>query len=614
MSKISASFVLGKASVQHGANVEHNNREFIAGNVDVKRISDNVTYVKQDVRDAYEELFGEAVKEYNAKQKQPCRRIKDYYEHISKGKREEAFYELVVQFGDSKTAPVGSENGETVKKMLDDYIKDFKKRNPNLYIFNAVLHMDEASPHLHIDVIPFYTEKRKNGLSKGVSMKSALDAQGFTAKGVKENQLVTWEDNERGAMKKILERHGYEYEHKNVKHKHMSVEEYKEYQDAQKLSLLKKKKLSPEELSAQNIEGLKRENTLLKIEKEKLTEEKFSPYKSFYFSSPDKQAFVQSKLDEMKIPYRETENGFEAQECYVNEIRKIEKDFKNAEPSFRNQLRDNLDKVVMQSKTFDEVLERLEKIGYEIKRGKYIAAKPKYGNQFIRFKSLVENYSEQSLRNRIVGKQRYEADLDRKIGSSKNQDALDAVVLKTFKHYTVVFAADVLPMKKINQNKPFTWTNDAELDKLSALNKKINAGATFESLRKNFTRLEKSVAEKEKKIADLKKEIKFFGDLYEAGKRCFENGGTNQSDLKLLSEHKITRGNYRRIEELIGGNEKEIAEIEKTLPEERKQLKEAADIFGAAEKIIGGTYVQSLIETEKERRQAEYVNGMKRAD
>jgi len=49
---------------------------------------------------------------------------------------------LIVQFGDSKTAPVGSENGEAVKKMLDEYIKDFKKRNPNLYIFNAVLHMD----------------------------------------------------------------------------------------------------------------------------------------------------------------------------------------------------------------------------------------------------------------------------------------------------------------------------------------------------------------------------------------------------------------------------------------------------------------------------------------
>jgi len=73
MSKMSTSFTVGKASVQHGANVEHNNREFIAGNVDVKRISDNVTYVKQDVREAYEELFGEAVKEYNAKQKQPCR-------------------------------------------------------------------------------------------------------------------------------------------------------------------------------------------------------------------------------------------------------------------------------------------------------------------------------------------------------------------------------------------------------------------------------------------------------------------------------------------------------------------------------------------------------------
>ena len=81
MSKFSISLTLGKASAEGGANIEHNNRDFIANNVDVHRIFDNLTYVRHDVRDAYEELFGEALKEYNAKQKQPCRRINDYFDH-----------------------------------------------------------------------------------------------------------------------------------------------------------------------------------------------------------------------------------------------------------------------------------------------------------------------------------------------------------------------------------------------------------------------------------------------------------------------------------------------------------------------------------------------------
>lgn len=97
--------------------------------------------------------------------------IPDYYLHIAESKREEAFYEIVVQFGDCETAPCGSERGDLAKQMLQSYMRDFQRRNPNLFVFNAVLHLNEASPHLHIDFIPFYTKGRKNGLSKGVSMK-----------------------------------------------------------------------------------------------------------------------------------------------------------------------------------------------------------------------------------------------------------------------------------------------------------------------------------------------------------------------------------------------------------------------------------------------------------
>ena len=415
MAQLSVSFTLGKASVPHNVNVDHNNRKFIANNVKAEKISENITYKKQEVRDAYEELFRESVDEYNAKQKQPCRRISDYFKHISDGKREEAFYEIVVQFGDSKVAPCGSENAEVVKKMLDEYMKNFQQRNPNLHVFNAVMHMDEASPHLHIDFIPFYTQGRKNGLSKGVSMYSALMEQGFFAKNSRENQLVLWEENERKIMEKILQKYGFLREDKNAKYAHRTVDEFKKFQEEQKIisAIRQSKKISDEDLSAEKVRRLREKLSILESQKS-------SPYKSFFYSSPEKQAFVQMKLDEKNIPYRETENGFEAQEIYVDEIRKIEKNF-SPTGGLCEKIRDDIDRLLMQSASVEELLDRLKKENYEVKRGKYIAVKSPDAKIFVRLKSLGEFYSEYALRNRINARKKFESEIDKQINFAKNE-------------------------------------------------------------------------------------------------------------------------------------------------------------------------------------------------
>jgi hypothetical protein len=611
MSAFSTSFTLGKASSPNGANVEHNNREFIADNVDVNRIADNITYVKQDVRQAYEELFGKYLAEYNERQKQPCRRIDDYYEHILNGRREEAFYEIIVQFGDSHSAPVGSENGELAKKLLDEYIRGFNERNKNLHIFNACTHMDEQSPHLHINVIPFYTEGRQKGLSKGVSMRAALDEQGFTARNGKQNRLVAWEESEMKEMEKILNRHGLRRDVKNVTHAHQSVGDYKESQDEKKITAVRMWSSSAENTAEQ----LRQENKILRLEKEKLNEQRHSPWKSFFYSVPEKQSFVQAKLDEMKIPYRETENGIEAQECYVEQIRKLEKDFKPDKNPLRDSLRDNLDKIIMQSKTYGEVLERLKRFDYSVKEGKYVSVTPKHSSKPIRLKSLGEEYSEQGIKNRFVMKQMYERNIDSKLSTAKNSDALEVMILKTIKQYTIVFVQGVLPVRKRDKKKPFSWENDAELDYLAGLNKRINAGETLTSLRNEFARLDKSVAEKETQIATFKKELVLFIDLYAKGERCFKFYGEDEKDLAHLAEHKVTAENYQRIAGLITTNEFEIAELEATLPGECRKLKETSDTLTAFEKIAGGTFVQNLANAEKQRTQAAYIkNGIKRAD
>lgn len=620
MGKLSISFTLGKASVPHEANVEHNNREFIAKNINKNKISENITYLKQDVQEAYQQLFGKSLEEYNAKQIRNDRIISDYFKHISDSKREEAFYEIIVQFGDSKTAPCESKNGEITKNMLDEYIKSFKERNPNLHIFNAVLHMDEASPHLHINFIPFYTKERKNGLSKGVSMKAALNEQGFTAKNFKENRLVAWEESERAFMEKILNSHGFSREDKNAKYSHQTVEEFKKSQDEKKIitALRESKKISNEDLSVENVRQLKNKLQALEQKNKNLEKQKLSPYKSFFYSSPDKQAFVQAKLDELEIPYRETENGFEAQECYVDKIRTIEKEFQPG-GSVRSQLKEDIDRLLMQSKDIDELLEKLQKERYQIKRGKYLAVKSYYAQNFVRLKSLGEHYSEYALRNRINAKKKYEQELERKANEAKSKNAPNVIVLKTVQFYTIAVSNGALPIRKIEKKKPFSWKNDSELDKLMLLNSKINSGATLDSLKSEFEESEKAISEKEKIVEKAKSDLKTFLDLKEKIEIVFENKKSEiftreQAELTVKKYSNINSSNYKNIETLINTEKENLIEAEKNLADEKENLKKSAEIFSLAEKVVGGTYVQSLIGEERERRESKIIpNGLKQA-
>lgn len=619
MSKLSISFTLGKASVPHEANVNHNNRKFIASNVNKNKISENITYKKQDVQQAYQQLFGKSLVEYNARQTRRDRIIPDYFEHISKSKREEAFYEIIVQFGDSKTAPCENQTGKITHKMLDEYMTDFQKRNPNLHVFNAVLHMDEASPHLHINFIPFYTQGRKNGLSKGVSMKSALIEQGFNPKSTRENQLVMWEENERQVMEEILKKYGFEREDKQAKYAHQTVDDYKKSQDEKKIisALRTSKKVSGEDLTAEKIRRLHEKLKLLEKKTETLETQKVSPYKSFFYSVPEKQAFVQAKLDEKNIPYRETENGFEAQECYVDEIRKIEKDFKPT-GSIREKLRDDIDRLLMQSASIEELLEKLRKEKYEIKQGKYLAVKSPDSKNFVRLKSLGEHYSEYALRNRIRAKKKYEFEIEKKINSAKKESP-EIVIFRTIKFYTIAFSNGTLPMKRREKSKPFSWNNDSELDKIIALNNRINSGATLETLRKDFEDTENAVAEKEKILDKAKSDLKTFYELKEKIEIIFEGKKSEvftrqQAEETLKKYPNINSFNYHNVDKLIENETENVHQAEENLKSEQEKLKESAEIFSMAEKVFGGTYIQSLVGEERERRESNFIpNGLKNA-
>ena len=158
--------------------VNHNSRKFHAKNTDPERSCLNVEYCNENIKDVYHELFDEALARYNEKQTRSDRRIDDYYGKIRSGKQEKPFHEIILQIGDKDNMGAKTENGQLAVKVLDKYMQDFQQRNPTLRVFSAYLHMDEATPHLHIDFVP-YTTGSKRGLDTRVSLKQALSALGF---------------------------------------------------------------------------------------------------------------------------------------------------------------------------------------------------------------------------------------------------------------------------------------------------------------------------------------------------------------------------------------------------------------------------------------------------
>jgi len=177
--------------------VNHNSRKFHAKNTDPERSCLNVEYCNENIKDVYYELFDEALARYNEKQTRSDRIIDDYYEKICSGKQEKPFHEIILQIGNKDDMGAKTEDGQLAAKILDEYMQDFQRRNPTLRVFSAHLHMDEATPHLHIDFIP-YTTGSKRGLETRVSLKKALAELGFkggTRSETERNQWVTAREN-----------------------------------------------------------------------------------------------------------------------------------------------------------------------------------------------------------------------------------------------------------------------------------------------------------------------------------------------------------------------------------------------------------------------------------
>ena len=229
--KRTISFMTGKGSVNH------NSRKFHAKNTDPERSCLNVEYCNENVKDVYHELFDEALARYNEKQTRSDRRIDDYYEKIRSGKQEKPFHEIILQIGDKDNMGAKTENGRLAAKVLDKYMWDFQRRNPTLRVFSAYLHMDEATPHLHIDFVP-YTTGSKRGLDTRVSLKQALSALGFKGGTRRETELNQWVAYEKEQLAAVMLEHGIEWEKKGTHEKHLSVLDFEKKERAKEVAEL----------------------------------------------------------------------------------------------------------------------------------------------------------------------------------------------------------------------------------------------------------------------------------------------------------------------------------------------------------------------------------------
>lgn len=266
------SFGQGKGSIAH------NNREFVADNVDIFRTPDNITFVCQPIGEAYDQLFAESTERYNAKQKRNDRKVHgSYYEHLfgvkpcstvrTAADKRKSFYEDVVQIGKKEDSGFGTEDLQLVADCLKEYMEGFQNRNLNFYVFNAVLHMDEATPHLHIDYIPVGHYKRGQDVQNGIAQ--ALKEMGY---GEGKMAIAKWRTAEVEVLNKICLEHGIKPLAPEKARGTLEVEEYKEQRrQADKLAVQNAKveaelseKQAENELLDENIEKKKAQiNALL---------------------------------------------------------------------------------------------------------------------------------------------------------------------------------------------------------------------------------------------------------------------------------------------------------------------------------------------------------------
>lgn len=306
--KRTISAMVGKGSVNH------NSRKFHAKNTDPERSDRNIEYCNDDIRDVYHELFDEALSKYNEKQTRNDRIIDNYYEKICSGKQEKPFHEIILQIGNRDNCNATSEEGIIAAKILDEYMKGFQQRNPSLRVFSAHLHMDEATPHLHIDFIPFTTGS-KRGLDTRVSLKKALGDMGFKGGTRSETELNQWVTAEKQQLAQVMERYDLEWEQKGTHEKHLSVLDFEKKERAKEVQELESQK-----------ERLEERNAALEKDSEKMLDELAGMQEELATTLAERDS-LEEDAEKMRLKVRTEENKWSKLKLDINQAQRYTSEY-----------------------------------------------------------------------------------------------------------------------------------------------------------------------------------------------------------------------------------------------------------------------------------------------
>lgn len=611
---------------------EHNNRDFVAKNVVRERIPLNITYKKETLEAKYHELFDKAIEEYNAKQKRSDRKINDYLEHIKQSKQEKPYYEIVVQIGDKDDCGVGKENGEAAKEMLDEYMKDFEKRNPNMKVFNAVMHLDEATPHLHIDFVPICHSPNR-GVPVRVSLKGALKEQGMAAESLRNSEWAVWAKSEKEKLSEILRKRDFGVQAKNTKHSHMKVDEYKEYaqtiqQMNEHINVLRQKPSS--ELTKDEMAQIKNQNDFLRSEIQKRDEKiqilskrvgaKFVPFDVY---SQEKIMFMCAELDRIGVPNIAESNSVYVPEYALKTCASVAARYtppKNV--GVRAEIALDIDRLIYSSDNLSELLENLKsKLGYEIKTdGKYVAVKSPKAQRFVRLKSLGDEYLPKNLEKRIAEKEKFPNAVYAK---SKN-------AVETEQNFFTAITQTIIEVRtlrykpyKTNPKKIYSFDNDKDINFLSEqlltmhefnLNSREKIYEAAEECAKTISDKTEDVNRLNSEIPTLKSDIAqiklLFSDLI--------HSKDTMAQMKISAAKEKAEKYGVKSEEDIDNLERRlklipmyVQNLKSETAEEQMKLARLKDLISAYEKIVEGNYIDNMIAAQKERERQEKTQDKK---
>ena len=613
--------------------IGHNNRDFIAKNVNADKVPLNICYKKESLEDKYHELFDEAVREYNERQKRGDRKITDYLEHIKSSKQEQPFYEAVVQIGDMHNCGIGTENENAVKKMLDEYMVDFEKRNPNIKVFNAVMHLDEATPHLHIDFVPICHSPNR-GLPIRVSLKGALKEQGFGGKNAKETDRQVWASSEKKFLAEILRKHGFEQENKNVHRAHMEVDEYKNYAGQiekmnKHINVLKQKPV--EELTQDEIAMIKNQNDFMRGEIEKrndhikiLSQRAGAKFIPFNVWSQEKITFISAELERIKIPFVEGGNCIFIPEYAQKTCTAIAGRFTPQQTQgVRAEIAYDIDRLILSSENFFDLLEKLKEQGYEIKEGKYLAVKSSQAQRFVRLRSLGEDYLPNNIEKRIANRDKFPNVVREK---SKNANEIEQKFYVTISQTIIEIKMLRYKPRKTNLQKPYTFSNDKDIDNLSdqlltirelGLNSREKIYSKAEEISREIAEKNEKIAQLADKIPTLKSDIAQIKLLFSAVNTSSNSRDTMQQMKLAAAREKAEKYGIKSDDDLQNLQRRldliptYSQNLKAELSEHQLEMKRVQDLIDTYEKITEDNYISGLIAAQKEREVAKKTQDKK---